>query len=106
LPVLRLILGVLGLLLLAGAVIAARFGVPLPALLAPAGIGLVLLVGGMFERVHYKLLRQKAPGGGFVATPERFVDPASGRMVQVHVKPETGERIYVDTGPAPPRLPL
>ena len=102
-PVVRPILVVLGLLMLAGAAIAARFGVPIPAVLALAGFGLVLIAGTLFERVHYKMLRRKAPGSGWLATPERFVDPASGRLVQVHVKPETGERAYVDAGPAPPQ---
>ena len=102
-PILRLILGALGLLMLVGAAIAARFGVPIPALLVPAGIGLVLIVGALFERVHYKMLTPRPPGRGWLATPERFVDPASGRLVEVHVRPETGERAYVDVGPAPPR---
>jgi hypothetical protein len=35
-----------------------------------------------------------------VATPERFVDPTSGRTVQVYTKPETGERLYVDVDAA------
>lgn len=102
-PVVRPLLVVLGVLLLAGAALGVRFGVPIPAMLAPAGIGLVLIVGGLFERVQYKMLRQTAPGPGWLATPERFVDPATGRLVQVHVKPETGERLYVDAGPAPPQ---
>jgi hypothetical protein len=99
---LRLLVAALGLLSLAGAAVAAVFGAPTPILVAAAAIGLLLTVGALFERVRYKTLMQKAPGRGWVATPERFVDPASGRMVEVHVKPETGERLYVDIGPAPP----
>jgi len=100
---LRLILGALGLAMLAGAAVAIALGVPFPALVAPAIIGLVFILGAVFERVHYKTLMREAPGRGFVATPERFVDPTLGRMVEVHVKPATGERAYVDIGPAPPR---
>ena len=101
-PILRLLLGVLGFCFVAGAVLAARVGVPVPGVLAPAGIGVVLVVVALFERVHYKAIAPNPPGPGWVATPERFVDPASGRLVEVHVKPATGERLYVDAGPAPP----
>ncbi len=101
-PALRLIVGAIGLLLLAGAVVAAVSRAPIPIVVWLAAFGLTLTVGGLFERVHYKLLKPKAPAGNWIATPERFVDPTSGRMVQVHLKPETGERVYVDAGPAPP----
>jgi hypothetical protein len=100
--VLRLILGALGLLAIAGAVLAVWFGAPFPILVVPGIMGLVCILGALFERVHYKMAMATAPGGGFVATPERFVDPTSGRVVQVHVKSATGERAYVDVGPAPP----
>ena len=101
-PVLRLFLAAIGLLMLGGAALAVRYGAPFPALVAPVIFGLIFLLGALYERVHYKRLLGQAPGRGFVATPERFVDPATGRVVQVHVKSATGERAYVDVGPAPP----
>jgi hypothetical protein len=100
---LRLILGAVALLALSGALLSAWRGAPVVLTVWLAGLGVILAVGGVWERVNYKRVLPRAPGRGFVATPERFVDPASGRMVQVHVKPETGERVYVDTGPAPPQ---
>jgi hypothetical protein len=101
-PVLRLVIGAIGVIALGGALIGLVHGAPVPAMVMPALVGIFFLVGAFYERVHYKLLMRKAPGRGFVATPERFVDPASGRLVEVHVKPDTGERAYVDVGPAPP----
>jgi hypothetical protein len=99
-PVLRVILGSVGIAALAGAVIAIVLGGPLVAILWALGIGLTLTLGVIFERVHYKLLAPRAPGPGWIATDERFVDPTTGRMVQVHIKPDTGERVYVDLGAA------
>jgi hypothetical protein len=99
-PVLRVILGTIGVAALAGAVIGIFLGAPVFAVLWLFCIGLTLTVGVLFERVHYKLLAARAPGPGWVATDERFVDPTTGRMVQVHIKPDTGERLYVDRGAA------
>ena len=94
-PVLRVILGAIGAAALAGAAILTYWGASLAIILWLSGIGLVLTLGTIFERVHYKRLAPRAPPG-YVATEERFADPATGRMVQVHIKPETGERVYVD----------
>jgi hypothetical protein len=99
-PVLRVVLGTVGIAALAGAVIGIVSGGPLMVILWALGIGLTLTLGVIFERVHYKLLAPNAPGPGWVATEERFVDPTTGRMVQVHIKPDTGERRYVDTDAA------
>lgn len=98
-PVLRVVLGTIGVAALAGAVVTLFFGGPLAIILWLLGIGLVLGVGVIFERVHYKRLSPRAPPG-YIATEERFVDPTTGRMVQVHIKPDTGERLYVDIGAA------
>ena len=54
----------------------------------------IVLAGFVFERVRYKPLDGAAPAG-FAATAERFVDPASGRAVQVWFNAATGERRYV-----------
>jgi hypothetical protein len=101
-PVLRIILAGLGIAAIAGALFAVARGAPFAVLIVPGIFGTVLIVGALYERVHYKSVLARAPGRGFVATPERFVDPSSGRLVEVHVKPATGERAYVDLGPAPP----
>ena len=100
--VFRVVLTVVGVALLAAALILFLSGGPVAAILWLLGIGLVLTLSPMFERVHYKRLKPEAPGEGWVATQERFVDPTSGRMVEVHVKPKTGERAYVDLGPVTP----
>jgi hypothetical protein len=81
--------------LLAVAVVALMSGAaeaaPMPAIL-----GVVVLVGVAFERWRYKPLIASA-GPGFHPTEERFIDPESGRAVQVYVHAETGERRYVQT---------
>jgi hypothetical protein len=100
-PVLRTVLFAIGVLLLLAAVIAFLGGADPAVVLSSAALGALLTLGVLFERVTYKRLLPRSPGPGFVPTPERFVDPASGRLVQVHVKPETGERAYVEVGTAP-----
>jgi len=97
---LRAVLGTIGIAAFAAAAIAIVVGAPIAFAVWLLAIGLVLTVGVLFERVHYKRLAAKTPGPEWVATPERFVDPTSGRMVQVYTKPKTGERLYVDTGAA------
>jgi hypothetical protein len=84
----------------AGAVIAIVLGGPLVTILGALGIGLPLTLGVIFERVHYNLLAPRAPGPGWVATDKCFVDPTTGRKVQVRIKPDTSERLYVDVGAA------
>jgi len=83
---------------LVGAVVLLVTGVPWPAVTGLVFIGLALVLGTLFERIHYKRVASRPPGGGFLATGERFIDPATGRLVEVHFRPETGERIYVDAG--------
>ncbi len=98
---LRTALGTIGVLLLLAAVIAFLGGGEPTFVLSLAGLGALLTLGVFFERVTYKRLVSGPPGPGFVATPERFVDPTSGRLVQVYTKPETGERAYVEVGTPP-----
>jgi hypothetical protein len=95
---LRLAVLMLGVALLMAGVIAIDYGV--------AGLPLwLLLVGGtitagtVFERVIYKPLLGKKPGPGWVRTAERFVDPESGKTVDVFYKPSSGERQYVSQDP-------
>jgi hypothetical protein len=91
---------VVGIVLLVIAAIAALLAAPVPAIAWPAGLGLLLVVGTIFERVRYKDVTPAPPlGPGWVETSERFRDPATGRWVQVYFRPETGERSYVDIPP-------
>lgn len=58
-------------------------------------IGLVLTLGIVFERWRYRRLAPAAPGDGWVATGERFVDPETNKLVTVYHEPATGARRYV-----------
>ena len=91
---------IFGIVLIAFAALAALVGAPAPAILGPAGLGLLLVIGTIFERVRYKDVSPTPPlGPGWVETSERFRDPATNRWVQVYFKPETGERSYVEIPP-------
>ncbi len=82
------------------AALVAASGLAAVALVGPRAIGwlaagLVVLVGCVFERVHYKRLSASVTDPRFQATPERFRDPTSGERVRVYADPATGERLYV-----------
>jgi hypothetical protein len=85
-------------LLLAGAVFAAGKGGP--GLIGPAVFLGLLLLALLFETYRYRRLGAQAPGGNFVPTGERFIDPESGKLVEVHSDPSTGARRYVTVGDA------
>jgi hypothetical protein len=55
--------------------------------------GLALTLGILLERWRYvhHVNRNK---GRWQSTGERFVDPTSGRLMEVYYNPETGERDY------------
>jgi hypothetical protein len=59
--------------------------------------GCVLVGAVVFERWRYRpnIDRNK---GRWQPTGERFVDPGSGRLVDVFYNPDTGERDYVEVG--------
>src|SRR5262249_22815963 len=57
--------------------------------------GAAILVGTLYERVRYKALLPRPPGGNFQKTAERFIDPESGKPVTVYTNPASGERLYV-----------
>ena len=84
----------LGLLLLAAATLAGAICSP-DAALRLAAAGLVLVGAVAFERWRYKRLREDPPGGHWIATDERFIDPESGKRVAVFYDPASGERRYV-----------
>lgn len=56
------------------------------------GIGVLFAVGVLFER-HYRT-RVDTNRGTWQKTGERFVDPTSGKLVEVRYNPQTGERDY------------
>ena len=85
------------LMLLAGAA-TAGLGVPsLPLWLLIAGG--VITAGTLLERAIYKPLLREKPGAGWVKTAERFIDPDSGKAVDVFYNPTSGERQYVAQEP-------
>ena len=47
----------------------------------------------------YKPLLRERPGAGWVKTAERFIDPDSGKAVDVFYNPTSGERQYVAQEP-------
>ena len=59
--------------------------------------GLVVLGAIAFERRRYRPVVDSARGQ-WQLTGERFVDPSSGRTMEVRYNPTTGEREYVDVG--------
>lgn len=84
-------------MLLAGAA-TAGLGVPgFPLWLLIAGGGVT--VGTLLERVIYKPLLRERPGAGWVKTAERFIDPDSGKAVDVFYNPPSGGRQYVAQEP-------
>jgi hypothetical protein len=84
-----------GTLLIAGAALLALAGWLLPAI-----AGAVLVLGILVERRVYKPVSDARPGPEWQRTNERFVDPSTGKPLTVFIKPDTGERRYVQTGEA------
>ena len=62
-------------------------------------LGAVVLLGVTLEARRY---RGRAGPGRWQATSERFVDPSTGRLVEVQYDPSTGERRYVEVEQKPP----
>lgn len=94
---------VFGGVMLAGAAFGALFGCRLAAVIPPAVWGAILAGGVLVERWRYQRLADNRPGRDWQATPERFVDPESGRMVTVFFNPASGARRYVaDDNRRPP----
>jgi hypothetical protein len=60
------------------------------------GVGGVTILGTLFERTLYKPVRTQSPlGPGWTRTKERFIDPESGKTVEVFYNATSGERQYV-----------
>jgi hypothetical protein len=98
--VLRALLLIAGLALLAGGAALAGLGYGVLPALRLSAPGLILIGAAVVERWRYKRIAGSAPGAGWVATAERFVDPESGRLVTVYFQSSTGERRYVAAGAA------
>ena len=67
--------------------------------------GLMLTAGIVWERWRYKNAVTARAQPGWQATGERFVDPGSGKLVEVYFDPARGARHYVDAGPGPGARP-
>ena len=91
---LRAVILAIGALMMLGGLLIAATGAAGPALWLFA-VGMLLVIGTVFERVFYKPLVNRAPGPGWTDTGERFVDPETGKMVKVLYNASTGERQYV-----------
>jgi hypothetical protein len=91
---LRLAVLILGVLMLLGSAFAYRHGILYAALWLLA-VGGVTTLGTVFERIRYKPILPETPGFGWVRTDERFIDPATGKAVDVFYHPASGERRYV-----------
>jgi hypothetical protein len=90
----RWLIGLGGLYLLGALLLFAAFGAVIPGIYLLVG-GAVLVGGIVFERSRYRP-RIDRERGDWQATGERFVDPSSGRLVDVRYNPATGQRDYVD----------
>lgn len=99
-----IILGVGGVLVVAAIVVAIvnatnPVGFTDPAAWIIAGelgvVGIVILIGTLLER-HYRGRRSAPASEGWQVTGERFIDPTSGKLVEVRWNQQTGERAYVD----------
>jgi hypothetical protein len=81
--------------MLTAAGLCALAGCRLAATIPLAVWGAIFAGGVLIERWRYKRLYDGRPGHGWQPTPERFVDPETGRLVTVFLNPATGERRYV-----------
>ena len=81
--------------MLTAAVLCALAGCRLAATIPLAMWGAIFAGRVLIERWRYQRLAESRPGRGWQATPERFVDPETGRLVTVFLNPETGKRRYV-----------
>jgi hypothetical protein len=67
-------------------------------------IGTIVLIGTVFERWRYRHIEEPS-AGQWQCTGEQFLDPSTGKAVEVMFDPHTGERRYVartSTGPNDP----
>jgi hypothetical protein len=67
-----------------------------PGAAALAVYAALLLLVLLVERARYKPILSAPPGEAWRETAERFVDPASGKLVAVWEEPASGRRAYVE----------
>jgi len=60
--------------------------------------GCLMLVTALVEPVYGRLVSRPPLSGGWRPTGEKFIDPTSGKQVEVWFDRSTGERKYVDVG--------
>jgi hypothetical protein len=65
--------------------------------------GSVLVLGTLFERWRYHN-RNASADGDWQLTGERFVDPSTGKNVEVLYDARSGERRYKEIGGGPDRV--
>ena len=70
-------------------------GITVPGIQA-GGIGILLILGTLFERWRYTQSGNETGGKRWESTGERFTDPTTGRIVEVMYDPVTGERRYIE----------
>jgi hypothetical protein len=92
---LRNIVFAVGALALAGGLLALLIGHAHPGAVFIVW-GVVLAGGILCERFRYKPLENKSPGPDWERTGERFFDEETGKTVTVYMRPQTGERAYVE----------
>ena len=56
--------------------------------------GAVILLGTLFEARRYRA--RVSTSVGWQDTPEKFIDPTTGKRMRVRYNPSTGERDYVE----------
>jgi hypothetical protein len=61
-------------------------------------LGCVIAITAIAEPVYGKLVGRPSRPGNWRLTGEKFIDPETGRAVEVWFEPSTGERRYVDAG--------
>ncbi len=94
--IVRVLVALIGLGLIGGGVyliIAAP-----PKIFVPGAVDIVvgiLIFGGLFFEPHYRG-RVSRTGGNWQPTGEKFIDPGTGKLVEVDYDPQTGEREYRD----------
>jgi len=63
----------------------------------PLAAGVLLLLGTLFEGRYRP--RARSGSAGWEPTGERFIDPGTGKLVDVVYNPQTGEREYKEVPP-------
>lgn len=56
-----------------------------------------LILGSIFFERRYRGRRAPADAAPWQSTGERFIDPGTGKLVEVRYNPRTGERVYRET---------